>query len=72
MKADWQNDPQLTTYILEINRWKAHLERQQREKMESALFLSLMQLETAARKAQDRLNEMRYGKDFVFVEQMGT
>ena len=72
MKSDWQNDLQLTACILEINRWKAHLERQQREKMESALFLSLMQLETAARKAQDRLNEMRYGKDFVFVEQMGT
>lgn len=63
MKTDWQNDPQLTTYILEINRWKSHLERQQREKLEGALFLSLMQIETASRKAQDRLNEMRYGKE---------
>ena len=73
MKPNWQNDLELTTYIMEAHKWHGHLSRQTRDKLDGALFLTAMQLETAARKIQERLNELRYGKDFVPpVEQMGT
>ena len=54
------NDLELETYIREIHRWELHLDRQMANRMEGALFLSLMQLEEAAKKAQERLNKLRW------------
>ena len=54
------NDLELETYIREIHRWELHLDRQMANGMEGALFLSLMQLEEAAKKAQERLNKIRW------------
>ena len=54
------NDLELETYIREIHRWELHLDRQMANGMEGALFLSLMQLEEAAKKAQERLNKLRW------------
>lgn len=54
------NDLELETYVREIHRWHEHIDRQTREGMEGALFLSFMQIEAAAKKAQERLNQIRY------------
>lgn len=54
------NDIELATLIQQIHRWEGHLDRQMANGMEGALFLSLMQLEEAAKKAQDRLNKIRW------------
>ena len=73
MKPDWQNDLELTTYIRQVHRHSGIIDRQTRDKDEEALFRTAMQLETAARKMQERMNEMRYGKDFQPPEeQMGN
>lgn len=72
MKPDWQNDLELTTYIREVHRHNSVIDRQARDRDEESLFLTAMQLETAARKMQERMNEMRYGKDYQPPEeQMG-
>ena len=72
MKPDWQNDLELTTYIRQVHRHSGIIDRQARDKDEEALFLTAMQLETAARKMQERMNEMRYGKEYQPPEeQMG-
>jgi hypothetical protein len=54
------NDIELADLIQQIHRWNAHLDRQMANGLEGALFLSLMELETAARKAQERLNKLRW------------
>ena len=54
------NDIELADLIQQIHRWNGHLDRQMANNMEGALFLSLMQLEEAARKAQERLNRLRW------------
>lgn len=73
MKPDWQNDLELTTYIREAHKHNEVINRQTRDKSEEALFLTAMQLETAARKIQERLNEMRYGEGYQPPEeQMGN
>jgi hypothetical protein len=56
------NDLELAAYIREVQRWQDHLDRQMRDRLEGALFLSLMQIETAAAKAQKRLNQLRWPK----------
>ena len=66
------NDIELTTLLCKMRRFQGHIERQHRDGLEGALFLSLMEIEEAARKAQDRLNELKYGKDYQPVEMMGT
>lgn len=53
------NDIELETYLREIHRWHSHIDRQTRDGMEGALFLTLMQIESAARAAQERLNKLR-------------
>ncbi len=67
------NDTELTNQLCKLNRFQRYIERQHRDQLEGALFLSLMEIEQAARRAQERLNELRYGDDFVPPEeQMGT
>ena len=56
------NDIELTGYLMKLHRFHGHIERQERDGLEGALFLSLMEIETAAKAAQRRLNEIRYGK----------
>lgn len=60
MSSQNLNDIELADYIQQIHRWNSHLDRQMANNMEGALFLSLMQLEEAARKAQERLNRLRW------------
>jgi hypothetical protein len=54
--------PQFANYteLSQIHRWELHLDRQMANGMDGALFLSLMQLEEAAKKAQERLNKLRW------------
>jgi hypothetical protein len=54
------NDIELSQLIQQIHRWELHLDRQMANGMDGALFLSLMQLEEAAKKAQERLNKLRW------------
>lgn len=54
------NDIELADLIQQIHRWNGHLDRQMANNMEGALFHSLMLLEEMARKAQDRLNKLRW------------
>ena len=54
------NDIELADLIQQIHRWNGHLDRQMANNMEGALFLSLMQLQEAAEKAQARLNKLRW------------
>jgi hypothetical protein len=73
------NDLELETCIREIHKWNDHIDRQTRDGLEGALFLSLMQIETAAKKAQERLNRIRRDRvnmeqriRHLYGEQMGT
>lgn len=67
------NDLRLSELITQINLKAACLNTWCRDAKEQRLFTELMEIETLARKAQERLNEMRYGKDFKPpVEMMGT
>ena len=67
------NDIELETHLRKLHKFHSHIDRQTRDGLESALFLSLMEIEQAARAAQSRLNELKYGKHFVAPEeQMGT
>jgi hypothetical protein len=54
------NDIELAGLIQEIHRWNLHLDRQMANGMEGALFHSLMLIEEKARKAQERLNKLRW------------
>lgn len=54
------NDLELETYVREIHRWHKHINRQMADGMEGALFLTLMQIESASKKAQERLNKIRW------------
>lgn len=66
------NDIELTGLLCKIKGFNGHIERQHRDGLESALFFSLMEIERLARKAQARLNELKYGKDYQPpVEMMG-
>jgi hypothetical protein len=54
------NDTELSDYLTKIHRFNNHLDRQTRDGLEGALFLSLMEIEEAAKKAQERLNRIRW------------
>lgn len=53
------NDLALTECIRQIHRFEAHLDRHVRDYMESALFLDLMLLQEASKKAMERLIELK-------------
>lgn len=63
------NDLELETYVREVHRWHEHLDRQMRDRMDGALFLTLMQIEEAAKKAQERLNRMRWPEQFARTQE---
>ena len=54
------NDLELAELVQKIHRWNAHLDRQMANGLEGAMFLSLMEIEEAAKKAQERLNKIRW------------
>ena len=54
------NDIELNEHLTKIHRFHNHLDRQTRDGLEGALFLSLMEIEEAAKKAQERLNKIRW------------
>jgi hypothetical protein len=67
------NDLRLSELLTKIHLNDACLSTFCRNNKEQALFNALMEIEEAARKGQERLNELKYGKDFVPpVEMMGT
>ncbi len=67
------NDLELSECMTKIKLKAACLNTWCANSKEKALFNELMEIESAARRAQERLNEMKYGKDFAPpVEQMGT
>lgn len=67
------NDLELSELLTKIHLNDAVLSCYCRNNKEQALFNALSEIEIAARKAQERLNELRYGKGFVPPEeQMGT
>lgn len=59
------NDLRLSELLTQIHLNDAVLSTFCRNGKEQALFNALMKIEEAARKGQERLNEMKYGKDFV-------
>ena len=54
------NDLQLNELCLRIRQNADKLPELQREQMERILFLTLSDIELASRKAQDRLNSLKY------------
>ncbi len=67
------NDLELSTFLTTIKLKAACLQTWCANGREQRLFTELMEIETAARDAQARLNKMKYGENFVApVEQMGT
>jgi hypothetical protein len=67
------NDLALSEYMTTIKLKAACLNTWCANSKEQRLFTELMEIETAAREAQKRLNAMKYGEGYVPpVEQMGT
>ena len=70
------NDPTVNENCLKITglaRQLSHLQAEARKKKNLALFVAASDIELAARKIQERLNELDYGKDFEPPEeQMGN
>jgi hypothetical protein len=66
------NDLKLSELITQINLKAACLNTWCREGKEQTLFNEVMQIETAARRTLERLNEMKYGNGYKPPEeQMG-
>lgn len=57
------NDLMLNELCLKVRQNADKLPMMQREQMERALFIALSDIEMAAKKAQQRLNEMRFEAD---------
>ena len=67
------NDLALSRLITQIKLKSACLQTWCANGKEQRLFTELMEIETAARQAQERLNRMKYGENFKPpMEQMGT
>lgn len=66
------NDLELSELMTKIKLKAACLNTWCANAKEQRLFTELMEIETAARKAQERLNRMKYGDYTPPVEQMGT
>lgn len=65
-----KNDLKISELITQINLKSACLNTWFRDQKEHRLFTELMEIETAAKKAMERLNELRFGKGFVPPEEL--
>lgn len=68
------NDLELAKYVSkvrELSRTLNHLQANLPH-TEMQLFMTLSDIERASNKAQQRLNDLMYGKDYKPVELMGT
>ena len=59
------NDLEVCAACIKIERLARKLDELQAQSKEMALFEALSDIEKAANKAQTRLNDLRYGRDFV-------